>query len=282
MLTMDDKRFYPFYEKIADALPIPVVGKLLISCMLACLFLAPHFGTLSVYSGDAEKIFSRWDWMIGVIIFFAMTFLYYATHTFHNLFPLLDILWKPDEDHQNYLIRINKVLSDRAFLTSAIAFGLLNLSFGLWFGLPDGSNIEKISLCWGYFLIGFVCGLPAWGIYGVIDIIAYLSRAGTFEFEYTSPDGCGGVRFLGDAIIKFSTVTLIVGVLISSYIINTDWNNESLISRFFMWAWIAFPYVLSLLIVMIPSTGINQLLCEFKFKEDTKLKNKLDELLKKK
>lgn len=154
MLTMDDKRFYPFYEKIADALPIPVVGKLLISCMLACLFLAPHFGTLSVYSGDAEKIFSRWDWMIGVIIFFAMTFLYYATHTFHNLFPLLDILWKPDEDHQNYLIRINKVLSDRAFLTSAIAFGLLNLSFGLWFGLPDGSNIEKISLCWGYFLIG--------------------------------------------------------------------------------------------------------------------------------
>ena len=174
-----------------------------------------HFLALSVYSGDAEKIFSRWDWMIGVIIFFAMTFLYYATHTFHNLFPLLDILWKPDEDRQNYLARINKVLSDRAFLTSAIAFGLFSLSLGLWFGLPDGNNIEKISFCWGYFLVGFVCGLPACGIYGVIDIIAYLSRAGTFEFEYTSPDGCGGVRFLGDAIIKFSTVTLIVGVLIS-------------------------------------------------------------------
>lgn len=81
------------------------------------------------------------------------------------------------------------MLSDRAFLTSAIAFGLFNLSFGLWFGLPDGSNIEKISLCWGYFLVGFVCGLPAWGIYGVIDIIAYLSRAGLLNLNTHLPMG---------------------------------------------------------------------------------------------
>lgn len=278
---MDDKRFYPFYEKISDVIRLPVVGKLFVSILLACLFLVPHFCVLAGNASDVSKVLPRWDWMLGVIIFFAMITLYYATYIFRNLFLLLDVLWQPHEDHRDYIAYINNILSDHTFLTVAYAFGLANFMVGLWLGLPEsiGGALERISLCWGYFLTGFVCGLPAGGIYGVIKVIVYLSREGTFELDYTSPDGCGGVRFLGDAIIKFSAVTLMVGVLISIYIINANWEREHVfLVNFLMWAWIAFPYILSLLIVIVPSVGINQLLRQYKFQKDRELKGHLEEL----
>lgn len=281
---MDDKQFYPFYEKFSDVVRLPVVGKLLVSVLLAGLFLVPHFCVIRINTSDINQVLLRWDWMLGVIIFFAMFTLYYATYTFRNLFLLLDVLWKPHEGHPGYITYINQTLSDRTFLTAACAFGFANLMVGLCFGLPDSitSTWERISLGWGYFLVGFVCGLPVGGIYGVIKVIVYLAREGTFELDYTSPDGCGGVRFLGDAIVKFSAVTLMVGVLISIYIINANWEREhDFLVNFLMWVWIAFPYILSLLIVIVPSVGINQLLRQYKFQKDCEFKGNLKELFNK-
>ena len=288
---MSDKQFEPFYErvfnheKIAKNLPIPVVGKLLLSFFLACLFLVPYF--LMLYGDKSEAVKEvewQWEWLIGLIIFFAMSFLYYATHTFRNLFLLLDAHWGPINNQSNYIDHANDVLSDKKFLWIAGLIGAFNLGMGWLFGMPKGieSTLNLSIISWGYFLVGAVCGLAAAGIFGVIRVFTFLCQKGSFDFDYTAPDGCGGVRFLGDAIIKFSSVTLIVCVMISIYIINVEWKDEgNLLVKVFIWLWVAFPYFLSLLVVVAPAVGVNQLLRKYKSDEDCKLKEESRQLLNK-
>jgi hypothetical protein len=292
--VMSDKQFEPFYERvliherIAKNLPIPVVGKLLLSFFLACLFLVPYFLVLYEDKSEPAKIVEwkwEWEWLIGAIIFFAMSFLYYATHTFRNLFLLLDAHWKPINNQSNYIDHANEVLSDKKFLWIAALIGVFNLGMGWLFGMPKG--IESILnlpiiISWGYFLVGAVCGLATAGIFGVIRVFTFLCQKGSFDLDYTAPDGCGGVRFLGDAIIKFSSVTLIVCVMISIYIINVEWKDgDDLLVKVFIWLWVIFPYLLSLLVAVAPAVGVNQLLRKYKSDEDCKLKEESRQLLNK-
>ncbi len=88
----------------------------------------------------------------------------------------------------------------------------------------------------------------------------------------------GGMRFLGEALVKFGSVTLIVGVLIAIYIVNFPWEGTILVVRGFRLFWIAWPFALSLIVVLAPSADISGRLGDYKVAQQVELDERLAEL----
>jgi hypothetical protein len=104
-------------------------------------------------------------------------------------------------------------------------------------------------------------------------------RTENLEIDYTAPDGCGGTLFLGEALVKFGSVTLIMGVLIALFIVNFKWvNSGHTLVRALMWFWIVFPFAASLVVMLAPSAAINQVLSEYKVEQEDRLDDDLEEL----
>lgn len=264
--------FQPFYERIPEHFPIPFVIKLLISILLGFLFLGPRYWAVG------EEILNDWSWLLGLIIVAAMMGLYYATHTFRAMFPHLNVRLQSQDTTSIETAYFNKVrhyLSDKMFLRTGLLFAALNCIVG-WILETSYENIPAaITIYLGYVISGFVCGLAVCGIRGVV-----VSLGNYFEHDprvdYTNPDECGGYLFLGDALIIFAGVTLIVGLMISLYIVESLGQTESVFPRVAMWLWIALPFVLSLTILLAPASCTNRALVRHKIQKEVELAIAID------
>ena len=210
-----ESQFLPFYENWAEwigkRLGVPVVGKLIASLIPGLVFFVIHFlCTRGDLSGPPIAQFHAWSWMIGVMTICCLLSLYFATHAFKGLFPQIDV-WQAPDRRRLYLDRLNRRLSDRNFVLAGTLFGALNMLMGYWFGVPYTAIAGQVSIYLGFFLVGFVCGMAAWGICGVLVTISVIVRQGLLNLDFTAPDRCGGTKFLGEAFVKFSAVTLIMG-----------------------------------------------------------------------
>jgi hypothetical protein len=257
--------FHPFYEWLPDRFPIPFIVKMLVAIAAGFLFLASRW--LAV--GDA--IVTDGSWLLGAIITTALICLYYATHTFRAMLQPLNL--RLPEGAAKFPARL-EYLSDRDFLRGGLFFALLNCGVGWLLDASDGDGWEVATLYLGFFLAGFACGMPVAGIRGVvITLIRYLDCGP--KVDYTNPDGCGGFLFLGQALIKFSGVTLLVGVLISIFILKFGWSDQTDtfvdVARAVMWMWIALPFLLSLTILLAPASRANQLLMNHKIQTEVEL-----------
>ncbi len=271
---MEDIKFFPFYERMAIRLPGNIAGKVLVSVLPSLVFLAVH------YVSTEGEVFKDWSWFLSVLISTAMLCLYYATHTLRTILTEMDMRLQPDGEGV-HLTTLKRVLSDRNFVLAGLFFGLLNCGFGLCFGLPYCKWFEKVTILSGYLLAGFVCGMAAFGIWGVCRSIRAFAQKAKCTFDFTSPDNCGGTVFLGGALVVFSSVTLIVGVMISVYILLTPWKNkeEDWIQPL-MYCWIAFPYVMSLVALIVPAVPINKALSEYKVEQEVLLQKHMTNILK--
>ena len=264
--------FLPFYERLIKRFPGYIVGEVLVSLFLGIAFFVVH------YICTGNRVFEDFSWFLSILITASMLCLYYATYTLRRIFPEMDIRLHP-EDAQVYLIPLKVLLSDRNFILAGLFFGILNCAFGYSFGIPVIESTGVITIMGGYLLAGFICGMAAFGIYGVSVAIIAFSRKAKSSFDFTSPDHCGGMQFLGEALVVFSSVTLIVGVLISLYILKTDWIREStwwIISL--KGFWIVFPYVMSLIVLVVPAVAANKALTEYKMNQEMILQKHLTEI----
>ncbi len=269
---MDDQAFLPFYERVANRLCRGyIAGRIVVSALLGLAFLLPH------YLGNwfCAKDVNDWSWFLGVLISTAMLCLYYATHTLKTMFPEMNTRLG-SEGKKVYMPPLKRELSDANFIVAGICFGLLNCGVGCLFGLPYLEPPGVVTILIGYFLAGFVCGMAVWGIYGVSAPIKAYSLKAKPSFDFTSPDHCGGTGFLGDALIVFSSVTLIVGVMISIYILRTHWGRDKV-----WWVmliksiWVIFPYVCSFVALIALAVPINNELREYKIEQEVELKKRL-------
>ena len=209
-----------------------------------------------------------------------MLCLYYATHTLQSTFPELDMRLQP-QDNTLYKKSLEKHLSDGRFIMAGVGFGFVNCGFGYFFGNPYGNNPGSLTIYSGFFLAGFVCGMAAYGIVGVLLSLNKISYKLKSSLDFTSPDHCGGTTFLGEALVIFGSVTLFVGVLISTYIWKAPWKAEPTnFILFLKWFWMAFPYVMSLIALIGPAIGVNKALREYKIEEKGKLMQDLSTIQK--
>jgi hypothetical protein len=269
-MSANERSFLPFYERLASRLPGYVVSRVIASALLGLVFFIPH-SLLSAPGPNATD----WSWFLALLISVAMVCLYYATHTLDLLSAEFNNRSSSDEV-QAYKSALGNVLSDWKFIQSGIFFGALNCAVGLYLGLP--SNTPRITLLFGYFLAGFVGGMAVRGIYGVTKLLNAFSPKTKSSFDFTSPDGCGGTGFVGEALIVFSSVFLIVGVMISIYMLRTTWTAPHRagvhLLRIF---WIFFPYLCSFVALAGPAIPIARELKRYKVEQEIKLQNRLRE-----
>ena len=272
---MGNQEFLPIYERIANGLNCGyATGRVLVSGILGLAFVVPHYVAL-IRAG--EKI-TDWSWFLAVLITTAMLCLYYATYTLKALLPEMDARLQ-GKNKQIFLAPLKKKLSDQNFAIAGLIFGLLNCAFGYWFGLPYSRVSTVVTILIGYFLAGFVCGMAVWGIYGVFEPIKAFSLKARDSFDFTEPDNCGGTGFLGDALIVFASVTLIVGVMISIYVLKTDWQRDNSFRVVALkGVWIVFPYLCSLLALVGPAVPINGQLRAYKAERESRLKKGLTDV----
>lgn len=247
-----------------------MVGEFLISVMLGLIVLALLYITID------ETIFSDWTAFLPVIISTAMFSLYVATYRLRSLFPEMDARLHPKKSDV-YLVPLNKYLSNKHFILAGIAFGSTNCLMGYAYGLPyQGDTVISIAIMASYFIVGFVCGMAAYSIFAVSLSINVFTKEASHSLDYTSPDNCGGTKIFGDALLVFGGVTLVVGVMISVYIIKAGWlYDENWWRVSLKMFWIIFPYLMSITVLIVPSSVINAVLRKYKLEQEVILKVRL-------
>ena len=68
--------------------------------------------------------------------------------------------------------------------------------------------------------------MAVFAIYGLLVAFKAFPRKLKRCLDFTAPDRCGGIAFVGEALVVFSSVTLIAGVMISVYILKADWTRD--------------------------------------------------------
>jgi len=277
------RKFQPFYEAVTVGLPGPalLIWKVGLAVALGIAFLLALFITIG------KGIFADWAWLLSLMITTSLLSLYYATDALRRLFPHMDSrLHEHGEPfsraRQTYYRTLRKRLSDRAFVGAGVFFGIVNCVMGYLFGVPTAfSWVGRIAIFSAFFVVGFICGMAALAIYAILETVRDFVRAPHLELDYSAPDGCGGMRFLGEALVKFGSVTLIMGVLIAIYIVNFPWAREgNFLVRGFRWFWIAWPFALSLIVLLAPSAEISGVLSDYKVARQDELDERLAELRK--
>ncbi|HJZ95180.1 MAG TPA: hypothetical protein VKE70_01660 [Candidatus Solibacter sp.] len=248
------KTFAPFYER----LPNPGLPAFIVKIAASLCLGAPFFFTASR--------------LLGVIITAAMLALYIATAAFRNMLPYMG-LKLTRHGYDELLETVQRVMSDRRFLLGAAGFGVVNVLIGAVLG-PPYKDLNVVMAYIGYVFAGMTCGMPVIGIYGVV---ATVNRFATLKpkFDYTEPDRCGGASVFGHAVVTFSLVTLVVGVLISWYLIRTDWVNHGEAMSLLKWFWVIWPFALSLTVLAAPAGRIADLLRELAIRESGELDRRL-------
>lgn len=274
---MDYNDFIPFYERSTPYLPNNFVSKTLFSFFCGGIVLALHFWRID------SVVFENFGWVLSVIITVACLALFYATHTFRSLLPQLGARLN-STDQAVFKEAISQHLANNKFAISGLVFGTLNCSMAYGFGLPLKYDdlTDQVIMFSVYFVAGFICGLAVLGIIGVTQCLSKLAEKMEGFFDYTSRDGCGDTLFLGEALVIFSSVTLIVGVLISVYILKTDWSHKEetwVIMSY--WAWIFFPYLMALFALLVPAIALNSALSNYKLKKEIRFAKKLADILNK-
>jgi len=256
--------FCPFYERGIGNIRRGFIGKVLISIFLSVAVLGAH------YFAIGREVFVNFGWTLSIIIMVASLSLFYATHIFRMLLLKLEgFLCQEKKDKLILLISIH--LSDKRFIFSGLVFGILNSLMGEWFGLPKiyDSILDESILLAGYFVTGFVCGMALNGIVGVTKCITNIADVKSTIFDYTSHDKCGGTQFIGWALLVFSSVTLVVGVLITVYISFTEWQHKDYIVVNMLYVcWVTLPYVASVFVLIVPAISINRSLTNYKMEKD--------------
>jgi hypothetical protein len=266
--------FFPFYQRWAAAAPGYLIGELGVALGLGGGFLALRAWAIG------PEIFADWSWLLALLIAAAMLCLYYATHTLHGLLPEMSLVLRKGGEAADrdavFMEPIDRLLSDNRFVVAGLVFGLFNCLVGVGLGAPCEGARDCATLFFGFFLAGFVCGMAVLGIYGVTVALTEFGRNAKSGLDYSAPDRCGGVQFIGEGLVVFSSVTLIGGVLISLYILNVPWTRDrNWLVNVLEWFWIAFPFLMSLVILMAPAVPLNEALRQYKVEQEARLQEEL-------
>ena len=268
--------FCPFYDKLADRFRVAFIGKLVLSILLGFCFLGLRYISVMKSEDVTKYIFGDWSWFLALLITTVMLCLFYATRVFRNMIP--EVLRRIPQNvaEEDIVDPISDILTTRGFIICGVSIGIINCCIGLAFGLPDNKWFADLTLLFGFFLAGFVNGLAVFGIYGVLVSMKSFAENIESSIDFTSPDRCGDTAFLGTSLITFSSVTLIAGVMISIYILKAPWgppdDNLVIVLKAF---WIAFPYMMSFVVLVVPALGINKILRNYKIRSEGELQAKL-------
>lgn len=204
--------FNPFFERIAAKAPDWLLPKVSLPFLLATGYYLLH---RLVFEGSELKLYPL---LLAAIIFVVPVLVYLSTGIFREMLGQLDNRVGTGEAPA-YPENLKDLLSDQHFLVTAVLFGGASTATARWMGLDVDSPVQSLTIGFGHFVAGAACGVAVWGVIGIVRTINAYVRHDQPRFDFTAPDGCGGMLFLGRAVTTFAIIALIGGVLVSSYIL---------------------------------------------------------------
>lgn len=269
-----DANIRPFYDRIADSLGGGVLSRVGISATLGLGFFLLHYASVGI------AIVRDWSWFLAPLIAATMLCVYYATERLRDVIMIL-VAQSSESEGKSALTTAHRILADRNFVLSGVVFGGLNCAMGFGFGLPYAAYATRITILLGYFVAGFLCGTAVLGIYAVCYLVNTYAPKLQPSLDLTAPDNCGGTLFIGEALIAFSSVTLLIGVLISVYILKTPWSGGDTGEVFILkWFWITLPYILSVIVLLVPAIPLHNELVAYKRGQEAHFKSRLAQIRK--
>lgn len=260
--------FDPFYWRILRRKRNSISHHSGVAFALALAFIIPHFASTQ------WSMFNDLSWMLGLLIFSATFLLYYATAVLFDLIQEVDERI-PAQHRELYMGPLASWLSDSKFIAVGLFFSILNCIVGQLFGVSYANLPSKVTIYWGFAVVGFVSGIAAYGVVGVIAFSQGFVKAAP-SLDYRDPDRCGGTSFFGAALVKFSAINLIMGVLISFYIVYAPWTDrKNPLVHALMWVWIGLPFAVSLAHLLLPGSVIHSFLSRFKKQTQTVLSKQI-------
>ena len=255
-------------------MPSSPLGKLVVAAVLGLYIFALR--SLAVGVG----VFADWSWLGAAVITSTMLLLYYASYTLRAMLPELSLRLSRDGASEArdavFMTPINTILSDRNFIRAGTAFGISCCVSSVTLGPPCVAAFDCATFYIAVFLGCFLGGMAVWGIYGVTVTLSAFSRAVEGSLDHTAPDGCGGVQFVGKALVVFASVTLIGSVQTSLWILMMPWTRTTswwVIA--IKWFWIVFPFAISLFVLLAPAVPLNKALRHYNVEGETRLRRRL-------
>ncbi|MEO1583311.1 MAG: hypothetical protein AAFR96_01920 [Planctomycetota bacterium] len=290
-LRVDKPRrwFWPFYEQAAFAEQAPVVGRVML-CVLLTL------GYLLAASHETHNPLEHIETgMLAVMLGVSLGLLQFAGIRLRMLLGMLALRSRRHDphreagggaDHRDDVLHpelehlVRRRLGSQRMLIVGGGFAVVNCLFGLGFGVPAPPDMPGPIIAFvGYALIGLTCGMAANGIFAVVDLTNRYAEIADVKYDFTHPDGCGGLAPVGSAIAHFSLVTLGMGVLIAFYITHSEWSRQDDPRvQIAISAWSGFPFLLSALVLVAPMSIFRRLAIAYKLEQDGAISSKLASL----
>ena len=238
------------------------------SLLLGLPFLTLHFGLGMLFK---ENILTDRSWLLSLMISYTFLLLVWNTKTLRtltlNLFDLAES--ESEQFHSTIIKQLEGILSNHRLFCYGTFFGLLNVSFGVVYGIWYANPYLVASIVLQFFVEGFICGMAVCGIVGIVKMIYTFSAQEEITINYRAPDKCGGFSKIGNTLLQFSITSLSVGVLISLYIYLSPWTHEGqAIVKYSIYIWMVFPHFVAISVLFFPLLTLHNMLEKFKSHHD--------------
>jgi hypothetical protein len=213
---------------------------------------------LAVVAATTVTTFAGWYSKVGVDLFYlsgglTIVLCILFTRTLFEKFPQVFVMiWRrgvlcPKQNGirvadkasrplmSNTLLSFTQAASDRMNDSRQIVCGALGISVVLWtIWLLDKDVLESTymnfhSIFSGYgtialirltfILAAFVGGLIAWRIIVIADTVAKLGKQFDFDLQINHPDGCGGLRPIGDLCLGLAYSIAPVPIMLGAWLV---------------------------------------------------------------
>ena len=251
-----------FYEKVIARLKLT---PFFASVLLTLIFLSVHYLLASFYQ---VNIFTDFSFMVSFMIGLNLYLILIATKRLREYVVNLVSLTKlsVSEFKETFLPILNKTTKNFNLLPYGISLGIINCMFGFSFGYWYTELVLTISIVFQHFFVGFLAGMAAGGIIGVIRLVNHLDQCGELNLNYFHPDKCAGTLLVGKLVFAFATMTLLMGFFIANYVFLTPWSNLELYPNlnYLIYFWMIFPFLVSLAVFSFPIFELHKILANYK------------------
>jgi hypothetical protein len=119
----------------------------------------------------------------------------------------------------DFLRSYNALLNDRRYGWITRLIGLM-VAIVTWVGLwyPGLHPLDLVGLL--YLLVGYVLGAQLWTMIATMIATRQLGARFDLDVHPTRPDGCGGLKPLGDLYFANARVVLLAGLLVAAWVLD--------------------------------------------------------------
>ncbi|OEJ99835.1 hypothetical protein [Roseivirga misakiensis] len=268
-----------FYEKLIYKVPgTTKYAQLLIASVgLTVVSYGIH---LCLSLNTVDSIFDDYSFLLSIMHGFCLFVLTYATWRIKRyaveLTDLVSVEYFQNEVYLETSIKfLKRNVGGFGLVPWGLFFAILNLFVGFLFGPYYNTASLILSIHIQHFLIGFLCGMAVGGIYAIL-VMTHRTSLLKLRLNFYHPDKCCGTSSIGNLLFTFALITLAMAVLVSSYIsLSWDHNRFVPVKEFVYWFWVAWPYLLSVIVFGFPILKIHSKLKRYKEQEHFALRKKL-------